>query len=49
MSLGGGGSGIFLPPLQFGIFAPIYTAVSIAENAPCEPSGSVFKVEDAGF
>lgn len=32
--------------LQFGTFAPIYSAVSIAENAPYEPSGTVFEVQD---
>lgn len=35
--------------LQLRIFAPIYSAVSTAENAPYEPSGAVFEVQDAGF
>lgn len=35
--------------LQLRIFAPIYSAVSTAENAPYEPSGAVSEVQDAGF
>lgn len=32
--------------LQFGIVAPISSAISIAESAPCEPSEAVFEVQD---
>lgn len=32
--------------LQFGIFAPLYSAISIAESAPHEPSETVFEGQD---